>query len=275
MTKYSMSVVLLGLALAGCGGSNNETPQPETPAAPAAAPAPAEQPAPAAPPAASAQAPPAPRRTAPRPSQAPGASRPVESAPTASSAATAAAPRAAEPPKPVYRDVTAPVGTALSLSLITPLSTETAKVETPVTARLRQPIVVDGFTVVPAGATLHGDVIDVERAGRVRGRSRLVIRFAEVMVNGQRDPFRTNALTFEGEATKGEDAAKVGGGAGIGAVIGGIVGGASGAAKGAAIGGAAGAGTVLATRGRDVELAEGTELNTALASSYSVRVEVR
>jgi hypothetical protein len=175
----------------------------------------------------------------------------------------------------VFRDVTAPVGTALSLSLITPVSSETAKVETPVTARLRQPIVVDGYTVVPAGATLHGDVIEVERAGRVKGRSRLVIRFSEVMVSGQRDPFRTNALTFEGEQTKGEDAVKVGGGAGIGAVIGGIVGGASGAAKGAAIGGAAGAGTVLATRGRDVTLAEGAELNTTTASPYSVRVEVK
>jgi hypothetical protein len=175
----------------------------------------------------------------------------------------------------VFRDVSAAVGTSLSLSLITPLSTETAKVETPVTARLRQPIVVDGFTVVPTGATLHGDVIDVERAGRVKGRSRLVIRFVEVMVNGQRDPFRTNALTFEGEASKGKDAVKIGGGAGIGAVIGGIVGGGSGAATGAAIGGAAGAGTVLATRGADVELAEGTELNTTLAAPYSVRVEVR
>ena len=270
MTKHLMSVVLLSTALTtACGGSSNETPQnPETPA-----PAPAAQPAPpteAPPAAAPAPAAPAPRQTAPRQSAAP--SRPAAT-PSASTAAPA--PRPAEPPRPVYRDVSAPVGTALSLSLITPLSSETAKVETPVTARLRQPVVVDGFTVVPAGATLHGDVIEVERAGRVKGRSRLVIRFAEVQVNGQRDPFRTNALTFEGEATKGEDAAKVGGGAGIGAVIGGIVGGASGAAKGAAIGGAAGAGTVLATRGRDVELAEGTELNTSLASPYSVRVEVK
>jgi hypothetical protein len=183
--------------------------------------------------------------------------------------------RPAEPPKPVYRDVTAPVNTALSLSLITPLSSETAKVETPVTARLRQPVVVDGFTVVPAGATLHGDVTEVERAGRVKGRSRLVVRFTQVQVEGQRDPFRTNALTFEGEETKGKDALKVGGGAGIGAVIGGIVGGASGAAKGAAIGGAAGAGTVLATRGQEVVLAEGTELNVTTASPYSVRVEVK
>lgn len=274
MTKHLLSVVLLSTALAtGCGGSN-ETPQnPATPApAPAAEPAPpTEAPPPVAAPAAPAPAAPAPRQSSPRQPAAP--SRPSAPPPAASNAAPA--PRPAEPPRPVYRDVSAPVGTALSLSLITPLSTETAKVETPVTARLRQPVVVDGFTVVPAGATLHGDVIEVERAGRVRGRSRLVIRFAEVQVNGQRDPFRTNALTFEGEATKGEDAAKVGGGAGIGAVIGGIVGGASGAAKGAAIGGAAGAGTVLATRGRDVELAEGTELNTSLASPYSVRVEVK
>ena len=274
MTKHLMSVVLLTALTTGCGGGSNETPQnPETAPAPAAQPAapPTEAPPPAAPaPAAPAPAAPVPRQTAPRQSA---PSRPA--APAASNAAPAPAPRPAEPPKPVYRDVSAAVGTALSLSLITPLSSETAKVETPVTARLRQPIVVDGFTVVPAGATLHGDVTEVERAGRVKGRSRLVFRFGEVQVNGDRDPFRTNALTFEGEATKGEDAVKVGGGAGIGAAIGGILGGKSGAAKGAAIGGAAGGGAVLATRGKEVELAEGTELNTSLASPYSVRVEVK
>jgi hypothetical protein len=102
-----------------------------------------------------------------------------------------------------------------------------------------------------------------------------VIRFAEVQVNGQRDPLRTNPLTFEGESSTKKDAAKVGVGAGVGAIIGGIVGGGSGAAKGAAIGGGAGAGTVLATRGEEVELAEGAELNATSASPYSVRVEVK
>lgn len=279
MTKHLMSVVLLSAGLTiGCGGGSNETPQ-NPPPAPAAEPAPAppaEAPAVApAPEPAPAPAAPATRKPAPRPSQSSSTSRPTESAPAASNVAPAPAARPAEPPRPVFREVTAPSGTSLSLSLITPLSSETAKIETPVTARLRQPIIVDGFTVVPSGATLHGDVIEVERAGRVRGRSRLVIRFAEVQVNGQRDPFRTNPLTFDGEETKKEDAVKVGGGAGIGAVIGGILGGGSGAAKGAAIGGAAGAGTVLATRGKEVELAEGTELNTTSASPYSVRVEVK
>jgi hypothetical protein len=265
MTKHVISAVLLTAIATGCAGGNSQSAQnPETPAAPAAAP---EQAPPAAP------APPAPvtRRTAPRP---PAAPRSVEFAPSAPAAAPAPAPIPATP-KAVFRDVTAAVGTSLSLSLVTPLSTETAKVETPVTARLRQPIVVDGFTVVPAGATLHGDVIEAERAGRVKGRSRLVIRFAELMVNGDRDPFRTEALTFEGQASKAKDATKIGAGAGIGALIGGIAGGGSGAAAGAAIGGAAGTGAVLATRGADVELAEGTELNTALASPYSVRVEVK
>lgn len=274
MTKHLTAVLLSTALVTGCS-NNNQTPQNlETPA-PAAAPAPAAQPAPPAPaPPAPAPAAPAPRQTAPRRTQAPAAPRSNGLVASAPAAAPAPAPAPATM-KAVYRDVTASVGTALSLSLITPLSTETAKVETPVTARLRQPIVVDGFTVVPAGATLHGDVIEVERAGRVKGRSRLAIRFAEVMVNGDRDPLRTEELTFEGQASKAKDATKIGAGAGIGALIGGIAGGGSGAAAGAAIGGAAGTGAVLATRGADVELAEGTELNTTLASPYSVRVEVK
>jgi hypothetical protein len=272
MTKRLMSAALLSaILIIGCGGgSSTETPQnPETSAAPAEATPPAAEP----PPPVAAPTPEAParRQPAPRPSPAPSASRPSSAAP----AASAAAPAQPAPPKPVYRDVKAPVGTALSLSLITPISTETAQVETPVTARLRQPIVVDGFTVVPAGATLHGDVLEVERAGRVKGRSHLAIRFNEVMVDGQRDRFRTNVLTFEGASSKKKDAAKVGIGAGVGAIIGGIVGGGSGAATGAAIGGGAGAGTVLATRGEEVELAEGAELNATLASPYSVSVEVK
>jgi hypothetical protein len=171
--------------------------------------------------------------------------------------------------------VSAPRGTELALELTTALSTETAQVETPVTARLRRPVVVDGVTVFPAGAVFHGNVTEVERAGRVRGRSHLAFRFTEVAIDGQRDPARTNTVSFEGEATKSEDATKVGAGAGIGAVIGGIVGGGSGAAKGAAIGGAAGAGTVLATRGRDVVLPVGSEVTATLSSPFEIQVEVQ
>jgi len=80
-------------------------------------------------------------------------------------------------------------------------------------------------------------------------------------------------LSFEAEGTKKQDATKVGAGAGIGAVIGGILGGGKGAAQGAAIGGAAGGGAVLATRGKEVELASGSALTAVLASPLTLTID--
>ena len=195
-------------------------------------------------------------------------------APSQPQASASAAPVAAAPApsRPRFREVTAPANASLSLELLTPLSSETAQVEEPVRARLRQSLMADGDTVLPAGVVLSGNVIDVARAGRVQGRSRLVFRFTEVELNGAREELRTNPVTFEGEASKGEDAAKIGGGAVGGAIIGGILGGGSGAAKGAAIGGAAGTGVVLATRGKDVTLAAGADIATTLATPFFVQV---
>jgi hypothetical protein len=206
----------------------------------------------------------------PRASQAQRDERPVDPIPSsASRTAAAAAPR----PTPVVRFVTIPAGTMLPLELTTALSSETAQVEMPVSARLRRSVTIDGETVLPAGAVVNGEVSEVDRAGRVQGRSRLSLRFTSVVIDGRRESLRTNPVSFEGEATKKQDATKIGAGAGIGAAIGGILGGGSGAAKGAVIGGAAGTGTVLATRGKEVELASGAELSPTLASP--VEVEVR
>jgi hypothetical protein len=179
------------------------------------------------------------------------------------------------PAAPRWREVTVPAGTALPLELVTAVSSETATVETPVSARLRQAVVVDDYTALPAGTVLHGNVTDVDRAGRVRGRARLAFRFTEAELDGGREELRTNAVSFEGEATKGEDATKICAGAVGGAIIGGILGGGDGAAKGAAIGGAAGTGAVLATRGREVTLASGTDVTATLASEFSVRAPAR
>jgi hypothetical protein len=182
----------------------------------------------------------------------------------------AEAPREEAPARRVVRELTVPAGTTLALELSTPLSSETAQVETPVRARLRQAVMVDGQTALPAGTVLTGTVTDVARSARVSGRSRLAFRFDSATVNGVRENLRTNPITFEGESSKKEDATKIGVGAGIGAAIGAIAGGGSGAAKGAAIGGAAGTGAVLATRGKEVELAEGTDITATTASSITV-----
>jgi len=172
---------------------------------------------------------------------------------------------------PSLREVTVPAGTSLPLELTTALSSDTAHVETPVRARLRDAVVVKGFTAMPAGTMFNGSVTDVEESGRVKGRATLTFRFDEATVNGVRERLSTEPLTFRAETTKGEDATKIGAGAGIGAAIGAIVGGGKGAAKGAAIGGAAGTGAVLATKGKDVSLPAGTDLTTTLQESVNVR----
>ena len=173
--------------------------------------------------------------------------------------------------RPAAREVTVPAGTSLPLELTTALDSDTAQVETPVRARLRSPVRVSGYTAMPAGTVFNGSVTDVEDSGRVKGRATLTFRFTEATVNGARERVRTDPITFQAEATKGEDATKIGAGAGIGAAIGGILGGGKGAAKGAVIGGAAGTGAVLATKGKEVRLAAGTDLTMTLAQPVTVR----
>jgi hypothetical protein len=184
---------------------------------------------------------------------------------------TVAARSTARAASTLYREVTVPAGTSLPLELTTALSSDTAHVETPVRARLRDAVIVKGFTAIPAGTVFNGTVTDVEESGRVKGRATLTFRFDEATVNGVREQLSTEPLTFRAEATKSEDATKIGAGAGIGAAIGAIVGGGKGAAKGAAIGGAAGTGAVLATKGKDIRLPAGANLTTTLEEPVHVR----
>lgn len=178
----------------------------------------------------------------------------------------------APPPKPEWREVTLSAGTVLPLVLTNAVSSETAVVETAVSARLRQPVSNADTVALPEGTVLTGTVTDVERSGRVKGRAHLAIVFDQAQLEETTLPIRTHEVRFEAEATTTEDAAKIGGGAIGGAIVGGILGGAKGAAKGAVIGGAAGTGVVIMTRGKEVNLASGTEIAATLAAPLTVTV---
>jgi hypothetical protein len=185
-------------------------------------------------------------------------------------ALTVAAPVAS----PDYREVVVPAGTVLSVELRSRVASDASRVEDAISGRLRRPIVIKGLTAIPAGTALSGHVTDVERSGRVKGRARVAFRFNQLDLPGagSRLPIRTSVVARRAQATKKEDAAKIGGGAAAGAVIGAIVGGGDGAAKGAAIGGAGGTGVVLATRGKEVRLAPGTPVAVRLLQPLTIRV---
>jgi hypothetical protein len=138
------------------------------------------------------------RSTAPRRSTAaarsnaaaPAEDRAVEPRATDSGSSASAARRSVE-----WRELTIPSGTALPLELETALSSETAQVETPVQARLKQAVVVNGVTALPAGAIVSGNVTTVERAGRVKGRSSLAFTFNQIRADNISAGIRTTPLS--------------------------------------------------------------------------------
>ena len=175
---------------------------------------------------------------------------------------------------PVYREVTIPSGTTLPLTLTSAVASDTSVVEDAVTADLTRAITIDGRDVLPAGARLDGIVTDVDDSGRVKGRAMIAFRFTSVRTGGEHYDVQTATLSHVAPATKGEDATKIGIGAGAGAVIGGLLGGKDGAAKGAAIGGGAGTGVVLATKGKEMRLAPGADVTSQLTAPLTIRVRV-
>ena len=195
----------------------------------------------------------------------------VEAAAGAPAASEAAAPAKA-PAKPAFREVTLPAGTTLRLRLQSAIASDSSRVEDAVRAELREAVSANGATVLPAGTAVVGNVTDVERSGRVKGRARLAYRFNSLTHDGERYDVVTAPLSHEAEATKGEDATKIAVGAGAGAVVGALLGGGDGAAKGAAIGGAGGTGVVLATRGQEVRLGPGAAVTTRLTAPLTVRI---
>lgn len=170
------------------------------------------------------------------------------------------------------REVTIPIGTTFALTLTSSVASDTSALEDAVTAELTRPITIDGRDVLPAGARLAGVVTGVEDSGRVKGRAMIAFRFTSLRTGDARYDMQAEPLSHQAAATKGEDATKIGIGAGAGAVLGGILGGKKGAATGAAVGGGAGTGVVLATKGREVRLGPGADVTTHLTAPLTVRI---
>jgi hypothetical protein len=156
--------------------------------------------------------------------------------------------------------------------VLSTLGSNTSQVEDPVRGALAEPVVVSGRTALPKGTEISGTVTDAKHSGRVKGRASIAFRFERLRFDGETYPVQTARVTIEAGQHKGDDVKKGGIGAGLGAVVGGIAGGGKGAAIGAVAGGA---GTVLATKGREVEIAPGTVVTALVQNALTVRVPVK
>jgi biotin carboxyl carrier protein len=191
---------------------------------------------------------------------------PAAAAPSATAAAS-------KPAAPIVRTFTIPDNTVLDVTLGTALASDTSRVEQPVRGTVASPVVIDGTTVVPAGASLQGHVTHVDDSDKIKGRAELSFRFTRLTTGSVTYDIDTTPLAFVAEGTKKDDAVKIGAGAAAGAVIGAIAGGKKGAAIGTAVGAGAGTGVVLATDGKEIRLAEGRKLKVSLSNPLTIRTK--
>jgi len=164
-------------------------------------------------------------------------------------------------------------GTSFAAALQNTIDTGKNKVGDRVTLRTLEDVRVSEVTVVPAGATINGEVTHVDPAGRVAGGAELTLRFVElVTADGKSYPISAQPLRLQGKGDAKESAAEIGGGAAAGAIIGGIAGGGSGAAKGAAAGAIVGTGVAVATKGDQIVLPAGKKILVTLDGPVTITV---
>jgi hypothetical protein len=174
--------------------------------------------------------------------------------------------------------VSLPAGTSLQMKLETNLSTS-SKTGEPFTARVVEPVMLDGKQVIPIGATVMGRVTKATAPRRIQGKPTIDI-FPESLVMPNGDKYALNAMLvdtsehrkssvngegeFKGSGIDGKDMTQMGMATGGGMLVGGLIGG----GKGVLIGGAIGATAIvtkwLATH-RSATLAAGSELTMELS----------
>ena len=150
-----------------------------------------------------------------------------------------------------------PTGTAVKMKLDTTLATFSSKAGDPFSARVTEPVILDGKTVIPIGATVEGRVTKSTEPRRIAGKPTIAI-FPENLVLPNGDRFTLNATLvdtnahhgtdvdtegrFKGAGHDGKDLTEIGMGTGGGMLVGGLIGG----GKGLLIGGAVGATATVA-----------------------------
>jgi hypothetical protein len=179
-----------------------------------------------------------------------------------------------EPPQKTFDELVVTSGSVIGLQTETRLTSETARVEDHIDARVTRDVKLGDRVAIPAGTRVLGSVTQVERGGKFKEVAKLSVRFNTlVLADGTRVPINTDTILRSGDAKGDSTAAKIGGGAVVGTIIGTIFGG----AKGAAIGGAAGAGAgsaAVAGGNRSVAvLPSGSPITVRLLAPITITVE--
>jgi hypothetical protein len=173
---------------------------------------------------------------------------------------------------PVSHGVTVPSGTSVSVSVNTKISSETAQVGDTWVGVVKDAVVVNGQTVIPAGSTVSGTVTAAKPA--VKGdRAMLDLGISSISVNGKSYNVSGGTEEIIAGSPRARNLGAIAGGAVAGAIIGKVVGGGGkGALIGGLLGGAAAGGATAASKGYQVVLKEGTDLTFTTNESVAIPI---
>jgi hypothetical protein len=216
-----------------------------------------------------------------------GSSTSAPAVPAAPPAAADTSPAATAAPQPLKKTYTVPAGTKVLLQLRSSINTKSARPGDGVYLASAFPVVVGSRVMIPSGVYVQGVVDRVQRAGRVKGKAQLDMHFTSIIFpNGTvvEIPGMVNSLpgahqqkvkedgegTIEQDGEKGRNAGKT---AEIAIPTGGTIGSIGGLPGGHPLaGGIAGVGAGIAavglvslfTRGADVNIESGTQVEMVL-----------
>lgn len=172
------------------------------------------------------------------------------------------------------KEETLTAGTSFTAALQSTVDTGKNKAGDNVALRTLEPVRVNEKTVVPAGATINGELTHVEGAGRIAGAAELTLRFTELlMADGTSYAVSCEPFRLKGKSDAKESATEIGGGAVAGGVVGGILGGKKDILKGAAVGAVLGTGVAVATKGDQIVLPAGQKLKVTLNAPVAIKLK--
>ena len=168
-------------------------------------------------------------------------------------------------------------GTQFNAVLSSGISSESIANNDRISAQLMEDWNFNGVTVAPAGSLVNGNVVDSRAAGFAMGNGRIGINFNEIITpEGKVIKLSTNKVYIVGDSSRTKAVA--------GRVASGVLGGLAVAAismlfgcdaktliGGAAVGGALGTLSAISTKGEDVDVPEGTNLQIMLAEPMTVQ----
>jgi hypothetical protein len=176
------------------------------------------------------------------------------------------------PPPPAPTSVTVPAGTVITVRLGESVGSKISQPGQAFSATVASAVQVDGNTVIPAGATASGVVVDAKPLGRFKGGAVLQVKLTSINVNGSDASVETSSVMRTATGKGKRTGAMIGGGAGLGAIIGGIAGGGKGAAIGALAGAGAGTAGTAFTGNKDIVLPAESALSFKLEQPLTVKL---